>query len=134
MRLALPCHSPSLWGSRGRIPRQLVTLQSQPRAARNGCRYQTVCLTVLGSLAFACSWFRSPCLGNRAVHSELDLPTSTNLRQSPTGVPTPAPRRLSLIGTLFPSDPGLCEVDGLNDRSAQGSYHQRPLSVGRGWL
>lgn len=124
MLLPVPCYSPSLWGSRGRIPRQLVTSQSQPRAARNECRFQTVCLIVLGSLAFACSWFRSPCLGNGASHGGLDLPTSINLRQSPSGMPTPAPRRLFLIGTLFPSDPGLCEVDGLNYRSAQGSYHR----------
>lgn len=67
------------------------------------------------------------------THGGLDLPTSTNLRQSPTGVPTPAPCRLSLTGTLFSSDPGLYEVDGLNCRSAQGSA-QGSAQVGRRWL
>lgn len=99
------------------------------------------CLLDCAWLAFACSWFRSPSLPRKwSCARSLDLPTSTNLRQSPTGVPTPAPWRLSLTGTLFSRDPGLCEVDGLNCRSAQGSaqasiggkkvtFTQAPLNV-----
>lgn len=98
-----------------------MTPQPQPRAEGNECRDQTVCLIVLGSCSPVPGSGAPPCLGNGAAHGGLDLPTSTNLRQSPTGVPTPAPWRLSLTGTLFSRDPGLCEVDSLNCRSAQGS-------------